>query len=55
MVNYNSDSPKERGFWYDAIITRKVGGWQSCPLSVLVGNEGKKGHELEMPVDNDGV
>lgn len=26
MVNYNSDSPKERGYWYDAIITRKVGG-----------------------------
>ena len=23
MVNYNSDRPKERGFWYDAIITRK--------------------------------
>ena len=23
MVNYNSDHPKERGFWYDAIITRK--------------------------------
>ena len=24
MVNYNSDHPKERGYWYDAIITRKV-------------------------------
>ncbi len=23
MANYNSDRPKERGFWYDAIITRK--------------------------------
>ena len=23
MVNYNSDNPKERGFWYDAVITRK--------------------------------
>ena len=23
MVNYNPDQPKERGFWYDAIITRK--------------------------------
>lgn len=23
MVNYNSDRPRERGFWYDAIITRK--------------------------------
>lgn len=23
MVNYNLDLPKERGFWYDAIITRK--------------------------------
>ena len=24
MVNYNSDVPKERGFWYDGIITRKA-------------------------------
>lgn len=24
MVNYNPDVPKERGFWYDAEITRKV-------------------------------
>ena len=23
MVNYNSDYPKQRGFWYDAVITRK--------------------------------
>uniref|UniRef100_G1PAY9 E3 ubiquitin-protein ligase UHRF n=1 Tax=Myotis lucifugus TaxID=59463 RepID=G1PAY9_MYOLU len=23
MLNYNPDSPKERGFWYDAVITRK--------------------------------
>ena len=23
MVNYNPDQPKQRGFWYDAIITRK--------------------------------
>lgn len=23
MVNYNADHPKERGFWYDACITRK--------------------------------
>ena len=23
MVNYNSDRPKERGFWYDAVLTRK--------------------------------
>ena len=24
MVNYNLDHPKEIGFWYDAIISRKV-------------------------------
>ena len=24
MVNYNFDSPKERGFWYDGTITKKV-------------------------------
>lgn len=23
MLNYNPDSPKERGFWYDAVILRK--------------------------------
>lgn len=23
MVNYNPDHPRERGFWYDATITRK--------------------------------
>lgn len=23
MVNYNPDQPKQRGFWYDAVITRK--------------------------------
>jgi hypothetical protein len=23
MVNYNSDHPKERGFWYDAVLTQK--------------------------------
>lgn len=23
MLNYNPDHPKERGFWYDAEITRK--------------------------------
>lgn len=23
MLNYNPDYPKERGFWYDAEITRK--------------------------------
>ena len=23
MVNYNPDHPKQRGFWYDAVITRK--------------------------------
>ena len=24
MANYNSDEPKERGFWYDVEVTRKV-------------------------------
>lgn len=24
MVNYNPDAPKERGFWYDGVLTRKV-------------------------------
>ena len=24
MVNYNPDAPKERGFWYDAVISRIV-------------------------------
>ena len=24
MANYNTDEPKERGFWYDVKITRKV-------------------------------
>ena len=24
MVNYNPDHPRQRGFWYDATITRKV-------------------------------
>lgn len=24
MVNYNFDSPKERGFWYDGSITKKA-------------------------------
>lgn len=23
MVNYNADNPKDRGFWYDAVIQRK--------------------------------
>lgn len=23
MLNYNTDSPKDRGFWYDAEILRK--------------------------------
>lgn len=23
MLNYNPDKPKERGFWYDAVIMRK--------------------------------
>ena len=26
MVNYNFDCPKERGFWYDGAITKKVRG-----------------------------
>lgn len=30
MVNYNSDRPNQRGFWYDGIITRKVNG--ACTL-----------------------
>eukprot|EP00794_Sanderia_malayensis_P007068 gene7068-7863_t len=24
MANYNTDDPKERGFWYDVVVTRKV-------------------------------
>ena len=24
MANYNPDHPKERGFWYDVTVTRKV-------------------------------
>jgi len=24
MANYNPDEPKERGFWYDVVVTRKV-------------------------------
>ena len=24
MVNYNPDEPKERGFWYDVVVTAKV-------------------------------
>jgi len=24
MANYNCDEPKERGFWYDVHVTRKV-------------------------------
>ena len=24
MANYNCDEPKERGFWYDVKVTRKV-------------------------------
>ena len=24
MANYNCDEPKERGFWYDVQVTRKV-------------------------------
>ena len=26
MVNYNPDHPRQRGYWYDAEITRKVSG-----------------------------
>ena len=24
MVNYNPDHPRQRGYWYDGTITRKV-------------------------------
>jgi len=38
MVNYNPDAPKERGFWYDAIISRKVGDVHFCmdPLTLTM-------------------
>ena len=29
MVNYNFDTPKERGFWYDGCITKKVRGYST--------------------------
>ena len=37
MVNYNSDHPKERGFWYDAVITRKVDQHRALYAKLLLG------------------
>ena len=38
VVNYNTDNPKERGFWYDAEVVRQVNGcllW-NLPLCVVL-------------------
>ena len=37
MVNYNSDFPKERGFWYDAVITRKVDRHRELYAKLVLG------------------
>ena len=37
MVNYNSDHPKERGFWYDAVITRKVDKDRALYAKLVLG------------------
>ena len=34
MVNYNPDHPRQRGFWYDGIVTRKV-SWKPYHSSVM--------------------
>lgn len=36
MANYNTDEPKERGFWYDVQITRMVS--ISIPALILCLN-----------------
>ena len=37
MVNYNPDAPKERGFWYDAEITRKVDKKKEIYCKLILG------------------
>lgn len=37
MVNYNSDQPKERGFWYDAVITRKDSSAKEVYARLVLG------------------
>lgn len=37
MVNYNSDHPKERGFWYDAVITRKENRKREVYAKLVLG------------------
>lgn len=37
MVNYNPDCPKQRGFWYDAIVTRKEDNGKKIFCKLLLG------------------
>ncbi|CAI8022609.1 E3 ubiquitin-protein ligase UHRF1, partial [Geodia barretti] len=38
MVNYNFDSPKERGFWYDGAITKKVNEGRQLFCKLILGS-----------------
>ena len=37
MVNHNADMPSERGFWYDAVISRKDEEKKEIYAKILLG------------------
>ena len=37
MVNYNPDCPQQRGFWYEAIVTRKLERERKVFCKLLLG------------------
>lgn len=50
MANYNCDEPKERGFWYDVKVTRKVNKRSSKELygKLLLGTEESAAEECRI-------
>eukprot|EP00795_Rhopilema_esculentum_P000042 gene42-9646_t len=50
MANYNSDEPKERGFWYDVVVTRKENKRQANILygKILLGKNGDVSEECRI-------
>lgn len=45
MVNYNPDHPRQRGFWYDATITRKVDDPKKLYCKLMLGSVDQEASE----------
>ena len=49
MINYNCDDPKQRGYWYDGCITKKVHTFSHQVLCIQASSNGACVHAC-MPV-----